>query len=142
MAFKIEWKPVLQALALKDYHPAYGSETIMVCVNPSPELWQERTNLQNENARRYAESNPESNARTNMDRAEIEQKAAEYLTWFAQEFVPQANDWFARLWSFGEEKFTVEDLAQYNNVDPHFLAWLKQRSIEMIDEHRTGRKKA
>lgn len=142
MAFKITWKPVLQALALRDYHPAYSENTIMVCVNPQSEFWKERADLLEKNARRYAESDPATNTRKKMDPGDVQKMASEYLSWFEQEFVPKANDWFARLWSFGEEQFTVDDLKEYNEIDPHFLVWLKQRSIEMIEEHRQGKKKA
>lgn len=138
MAFKIQWKPVLQALELKGYHPDFAGHTIMVCVNPNPELWKERTDLQNENARRYAEVA----LATEKKAPNAEKLAADYITWFDQTFVPRANEWFAKLWSFGEEKFTVQDLDEYNTVDPHFLGWLKQQSITMIEEHRIGRKKA
>jgi hypothetical protein len=147
MAFKIEWKPVLQALALSEYHPEFADNVIMVCVNPAPQFLQERQDLLAEYSKQLVEAKAAADtAETSPNDQEAERLAMEKGTAFDdylnQTFVPKMQDWFAGLWSFGEEKFTVEDLDEYEKIDPHLLAWLKRRSIEMIDEHRAGQKKA
>ncbi len=150
MAFKLTWKPVLQALALRDYHPDYGENVIMVCVNPQPEFLQERATLMEEYSKRFAdiklaEAKLTAARTTGKEDAELalqfQEQIQAFNTWMEQVFVETANDWFARLWSFGADQFTGADLKQYDEIDPHFLTWLKNRSMDMIDEHRQGKKK-
>ena len=148
MAIRIEWKPVLQALMLRDYHPDYGEERIMVCVNPQPEFWRERTTLMTEHARLYAAADVANQkvgtaSEDQKQAAEIAagQKATEYMLWLEQTFLPGINGWFARLWSFGEDQYTLEDINEYHQVDEHFVTWLKTRSIEMIEAHASAKKK-
>ena len=148
MAVKIEWRPVLQPLMLKEYHPDYGNECIMVCVNPEPSFWQERQSLLAEYSRRVADvdllqrkaqiASPE-----NKHEAEIRagQASTAFLEWGEREFIPGMHDWFARLWSYGDDKYTRSDVDQYQEIDPHFAAWAKARSIEMIETHASARKK-
>jgi hypothetical protein len=148
MAFKIEWKPVLQALALSEYHPAYAENTIMVCVNPEPEFWQERAKLMEEYSKRLIELQAlmtearDGSKATTEDIEAAEQKNEAFNQWAQQTFLPGMDDWFARLWSFGDEKWNKDDLNQFESTDSHLLTWLKTRSMEMIEEHRTARKKA
>ena len=149
MAVKIVWKPVLQVLALKDYHPDYGDEKIMVCVNPQPEFWREYTRLLSENARQYADADlhqkAASAALNDDERRALEisagAKATEYMVWIERTFIPSLDSWFAKLWSFGEDKYTLEDVTEFQNVDEHFLTWAKARSIEMINGHASAKKK-
>jgi hypothetical protein len=148
MAFKVTWQPVLRVLALKDYHPAFADEMINVCVNPQPDFWQERETLQNEYSQRLFEAQA-ATIKAGSAKEDVEElarrrdeKTAELDAYTKQFFLPGIQDWFARLWSFGDEKWTGEDLNDLENTDPHLLAWLKRRSIEMIEEHRAGRKKA
>ncbi len=138
MAIKIMWKPVLQALALKDYHPAFGKETIMVCVNPKPEFFAERTALMADYSRRLVEVQAALQAKA----PDATEKNDAFNEWSEKTFLPGMQDWFARLWSFGEEQYTTSDINEYEQVDPHLATWLKRRSIEMIDEHAYARKKA
>lgn len=149
MAIRIEWKPVLQALPLKDYHADYGDVKIMVCVNPQPGFWAERRQLLAEYTRRSDEAEllqkkAEIASPERKQEAEIlaGQTAAAFLEWGAGEFVPAMHAWFAKLWSFGGDQYTVEDIRQYQEIDPHFVNWLTARSIEMIDQHASARKKA
>jgi len=149
VAFKLEWKPVLQALALKDYHLEYEDNVIQVCVNPQPDFLQERTALMVENSSLLmrVQRATQNIAQAKGDDLEAATQAAReardsFNTWIQQGFLPGIQNWFARLWSFGNETFTAEDLDEYEKVDPHFLNWLKRRSMEMIDEHQAGRKKA
>ena len=146
---KLTWKPVLQALALKEYHPDYGDEKIMVLVNPTPEFMGEYVALRNEYAVRSVEvqrlmlsAETASDADKPAAKEQAVQKDQEYTAWVNDIFLPGMDDWYARLWSFGSDKYTVADLAEFNKVDPHFVTWAKASSVEMIDVHRTARKKA
>ncbi len=148
MSIKITWKPVLQALALKDYHADYGDEKIMVCVNPQPAFLRVRSQLMNDYAGRYSEVELlDKKAQIASDERKHEAETAagrastELMDWAEKVFIPGINGWFASLWSFGDDTFTVEDLNEYHSVDPHFLNWLKARSIEMIENHASARKK-
>jgi hypothetical protein len=145
MAFKIEWKPVLQALPLSDYHPEYADNTIMVCVNPKPEFMKERDALMAEYSKRLLKAQAAAKKADNgelADKAAAEATTAAFSEWSENVFLAGMQDWFARLWSFGEEKFSLADLNEYEQLDPHLTAWLKRRSMEMIEEHRIARKKA
>ncbi len=148
MAFKVTWKPVLQALALRDYHPDYGENVIMICVNPQPEFYAERTALMAEYSKQLIQMQAATQKATILKgeaKEETSEQAAQlnqaFSVWAEQTFLPGMQGWFARLWSFGAEQFTVDDLDEYEKVDPHLLAWLKRCSMEMIEEHRQGRKK-
>jgi hypothetical protein len=148
MAIVITWKPVLQALMLRDYHADYGDEKIMVCVNPQPVFWRERSDLLSDYARQLGDVNLlKSKAEIATGDAAIEagQKYTEaftnFINWGETTFVPGMHAWFAKLWSFGGEQYTAADLDQYQEIDPHFASWAKARSIEMIDAHASARKK-
>ena len=137
MKIQFKYKPVIKPLYLREYHPDYGDETIEVCVNPAPAFLQQRSALSEENARRYAES-----AKAIEKKAEnAAELVAAYMDWFNTEFNNRADEWFAKLWSFGADQWTAQELQVIKETDPHFLNWLKNRSVEMIEEHRLGRKK-
>lgn len=146
MAFTIEWKPVLQKLHLRDYHPDYGDNAITVCVNPKPGFLSERDELRSEYSRRALEIQEATRkfqtSRQDKDRQEAERLGTEFNAWCKQAFLPGTQDWFARLWSFGDDPWTAADLEQIESTDEHLVIWLKMRSIEMIDNHRTALKKA
>ena len=146
MPFKLEWKPVLQALALKEYHEAYDGNVIMVCVNPKPEFLQERATLMNEYSRRLFEAQAAAQKSEVSGQKEDQQdataKATAFSDWCEMTFLPGMQRWFAALWSFGDEQFTTIDLDAYDREDPHFLTWAKRRSIDLIEAHGTARKKA
>lgn len=149
MAVKIVWKPVLQPLLLREYHPDYGDEKILVCVNPQPAFLKERSELMAENSRRLAEvgllkQKAEIAGSENREQAEqkYNQAFAEYVAWGETVFLPAVQAWFAQLWSFGPEQYTAADLDQYQEIDPHFASWAKVRSMEMIEQHASARKKA
>ena len=135
MAFKIEWRPVLQPIALREYHEGYGTETIMVCVNPTREFMQDRNELIQKN-RELTEA---------MNKAGTEEekiaRPREYLQWYSETFLPKMQDWFARLWSYGSDQWTADDLNAMHETDAHLLEWLKNRSMEMIVVHARGIKK-
>ena len=148
MAFIVTWKAVLQALMLRDYHPDYGEECVMVCVNPQPEFMAEHVQFRRDysikitNVQLLTKKAEQDSGDTKRE-SDIAagRAAAEFLDWTDKTFLPGINDWFARLWSYGDDKFTSDDLAQIERVDPHFLTWLKTRSIEMIEAHGSARKK-
>jgi hypothetical protein len=149
MPVKIEWRPVLQPLMLKEYHADYGEERIMVCVNPRPDFLRERSDLIAEYTRRAAEMQLLANkARIagmgdgiTLTKQQADDAAAALIAWGESTFIPAMHNWFARLWSFGDDRYTAADVDQYQEIDPHFVAWAKARSIEMIEAHASARKK-
>jgi hypothetical protein len=141
MAFKLDWKPVLQAVALKDYHPDYADNVIQVCVNPQPAFWQERTDLMKEFERRSGEAQKRLFEMQQQQQPPDASIVSAFTDWSENEFMPMINDWYARLWSFGSDPWTVADVNVINETDSHLLTWLKDRSIELIEDHRLDRKK-
>jgi len=138
MAFKITYKPVLEPLPLSGYHPDYGVESLQVCVNPPAELWEEREALLKEQVD-HSEAVLEQIKKA---KAEKKQEAIDALNqWAETVYLPKTNDWFARLWSFGDDKWTAADLLNVHETDAHLLTWMKNRSIEMVEAHRLARKK-
>lgn len=142
MPFVLVWKPVMRPLQLGEYHPDFEHETIMVCVNPSPETVKRRDELMEQNAIRFTRTvEPGESRKKKQQIADTRQKVDEYIQWKESTFDVQMDEWFAALWSFGVDKYSAEDIRQYRAVDPHFVNWLFVRSIEMIKEHNTGKKK-
>lgn len=141
MPFVLVWKPVLRELRLADYHPDFGNETIAVCVNPSPETVKRRDDLIEQNAIRFTKTVEPATAKKKQARIlEAKGKIDEYTRWMNDVYHVQMDQWFAELWSFGVEKYTIETIKEYRDVDPAFVNWLFVQSIEMIKEHNTGKK--
>jgi len=142
MPFVLVWKPVLKPLKLSDYHPDFGKEVILVCVNPQKEFIKLRDDLIEQNAIRFAKTiEPPTTTDKAVQVGETRQKVDEFLHWQDEVFHPKTDEWFAKLWSFGDEQYTVDNIRQYEDVDPHFVNWLRVQSVEMIREHSTGKKK-
>lgn len=138
MKFEIKYKPVLQPLPLSGYHPDYGTESLQVCVNPPKAFMEEREALLKE----QAERSDAASEQMKDPAAEVKQQAVDSLNeWAETVYLPQMNAWFARLWSFGDDKWSADDLGKIHETDAHLLTWLKVRSIEMVDAHRLARKK-
>lgn len=142
MAKSHNWKPILKPLQLSDYHPAYGAEKILVCVNPERKFWNQLSQLVRTWQERYKETARLNNAvksaqGSDKRAAEISagQKAGEFFIWGTQVYQQEYDGWFARLWSFGDEKYTAADLAEYRKLDTALVTWLQKRSIELICEH-------
>lgn len=131
----ITWLPVLQALYLRDYNPAVTSDDhFLVCVNPQAEMWNERAAIMREFRERfeaYGAALKEKNVTVIQD----------FESWSGGEFEKRTMDWYARLLSFGEDKYTADELRQIESVDVNLLNWLFSRSIQMIEEHRRAKKK-
>ena len=139
MKITLEWKPVLEPLHLREYNPAYGDESIPVCVNPTQEFMEERAEIIHEFSERYNEY-AKALAKLKKD-AGADDIIREFSEWSESKFTPALHDWCARLFSFGDDKYTADDLAEFGRIDAHFLNWLMRRAVEMIDEHKSGRKK-
>jgi len=71
---------------------------------------------------------------------ELQNAQSEYKD-YAEKFVLRMNEWFAKLWSQGEEKETAEQIAELYNAEPALVEWMKRRSVEMLVEHRSNEKK-
>lgn len=135
MKVMLTWQPVLEKLPLKKYNPAVSTDDhFMVCVNPDRSFMDERAALMREFASRF---DAYSKALKDKDEAAIEA----FNEWSEQVFNARVNDWYARLLSYGDDKYTAEDLAEYGRVDAHFLNWLYAECIQMIEAHKSNRKK-
>lgn len=130
----IAWTPVLQPLYLRDYNSAIATdECFQVCVNPERAFMAERAKMIGEFTERfraYSQAVKEGNTK----------EAAAFEAW-SIEFTQRINEWFARLLSFGEDKYTAAEIAQIGETDSHLLNWLQVECVRMIDAHRDGRKK-
>ena len=137
MKITLEWKPVLEPLHLRDYNPAYGDESISVCVNPPQEFMEERAEIIHEFSERYDEYSRTLLKKNDKDADVIR----EFSEWSESKFTPALHGWCARLFSYGDDKYSADDLAEFGRVDVHFLNWLMRRAVGMVDEHKSGRKK-
>lgn len=137
--FVFEWKAVIHPLDLGEYNPALAGQTIPVCVNPQQEWMEERARLLNGFMERYREYNALLALKDAP--ADALEKIQAFSAWTKDTFNPAVDDWYARLFSRGEETYTAAEIAEFARVDLHFYNWLLRRVIELIEEHRTGRKK-
>lgn len=135
----LEWKPVIQPLDLGEYNPALAGQVMPVCVNPPQEVMNERAKLMGEYLDGYAEYS--KLVKTKDAPSDALEKIQAFDEWSKNTFSPAVDGWYARLFSHGEDAYTADDIAEFARVDAHFYNWLLRRAIEMIEEHRTGRKK-
>ena len=144
MKFTLEWKPVIEALDLGAYNPAFKGQSIPVCVNPPQEFMDERAEIMREFSERFDEYAKAQTRLTSNDEKKVEsaqELIKAFQDWSEGHFTPAVHDWYARLFSYDGDIYSAADLTEYGRVDVHFLNWLMQRAIEMINEHRSGRKK-
>jgi len=160
MKLTLIWQPVLEKLPLSKYNPAAaGDDHFMVCVNPEKSFMDERTAILREFSERFAayeqasksiflndQQSPELTEEQQAEfllkrRAETQGIVKDFLAWSENDFSHQVNHWYARLLSFGDDKYTAEELAEFGRVDVHFINWLYSECMQMIDAHRSARKK-
>jgi hypothetical protein len=118
------WKPILQALALKDYNEDFAGQVIWVCINPPADLLLEILGACIDYTREY-----ESRV---ADIQKLDPGAIEELTRIKQESSQRINTCFAKLWSLGEDKYSAADLAEYQRTNPSLFKWLLDESAKMI----------
>jgi hypothetical protein len=129
---KIQIKKIVRDLNLGDYDAQYEGLTLKVWVNPDRGTIAEREELQAEFETKTQE------IRSNNALAEP------FLKWVAEVYAPAILDWYARLWSQGEDAQThwsVDEMKELDTQDPAMLEWMKRRSVQMAIQHRTQEKK-
>lgn len=145
MKFELKWQPVLEPLSVRKYNKdAQEDHAFQVCVNPTPELWGERAKLLAEYADRYLTYEKHLRDVQNAEAGEapgLNEKVSEFLAWYNETFAPTNHSFIAKLLSFGEEQYSADDLESWRAVDPHFVNWLINQVIQMVEDHKTGRKK-
>ena len=131
----IKWIPVLQPLYLRDYNSAVSTDDhFQVCVNPERSFIEERSQLLREYSDRFR-------AYSQLLKDGNLEAAKDFERWSEGEFMMRVNDWYARLLSFGEDTYTADELAEIGRVDMHLLNWLQSECVQMIEAHRSQRKK-
>lgn len=128
---------IVRAVALKEYAEELGEARVNVWVNPT------RAVLEAYQALR--ERNTELNARLKATPGD----ATDDLAALMGEMSLVADgyaDWYAALWSQGEDKaqhWTADEVRQVatNETDPGFYQWLTGQTWALISEHRAASKK-
>lgn len=144
MKFKIE--KVLKPLELKEYAPEFGETTIMVWINPPRILREKLISLQIDFRKETLNRAPKEieidqeikktkNPAIRMNLEQEKQELLQSYRSFVEDWNNKVNEWFVEIWSQGtaETKWTVEELNDINQADPKLLAWLLNRTREMID---------
>ena len=159
MLKKIAVKTILRSLDLGDYDEGYRGQVLQVWVNPPRSFVIERDEaIAGFMAREQALSKMAvtqtmvtlkkkswvermwSVVSRRRSASEMQQAQDEYKD-YAEKFVPRMHEWFAEMWSQGEEKETAEQIAELYNAEPALVEWMKRRSVEMLVEHRSIEKK-
>ena len=146
MPFVPQYHPVTRPLYLREYAQAYGDQHLDVWVNPPAEFRAKHSALLEEflqrtvsveKSREIAERSQESQPAADLMR-EIE----EYNRWTAETFIPQMDEWYATLYSQNGETWTAEEVHTFIEIDEALSNWIRRKSLDLITEHRTGKKKA
>lgn len=147
---KIEIQKVVQPLALNEYQPEYGDAKLMVWVNPPKSMTDERM----EHLIQGSALRKELDAFLMLNReggAESVDEAKERIKEVLQEMKVLADEmivWLAQIWSQGPEetRMSAEELTEFmekcNESDPVLYSWLLDRTIQMIRDYRSKKKKA
>jgi hypothetical protein len=129
---KIEIKKIIRPLDLGGYASEYQGQAVQVWVNPTLAVLDERDEI----VQPYAawvdmlKDNPT--------------RVGDFDAYVTEQFAPQINGWFARLWSQAEDiasHWTVDEITIMQAHDPALLEWLKRHSMRLIAEHRSAEKK-
>ena len=123
---KIDMKPILKAIELKEYDPRLEPETVEVWVNPPRKFTAVR-----------------EDAYRNLFENKTDQ-APETVQGNLETFNQIMFGWHAELWSKGadvERHFTLAEVSELNEADPAFFSWLLRESAQALQEHRKGQKK-
>ena len=145
MPFVPQYHPVTRPLYLREYAQAYGDQHLDVWVNPPAEFRAKHSALLDEFLRRTVSV---ETARDAAGRSQESQPAAdlmreidEYNRWTAETFIPQMDEWYAELYSQNGETWTAEEVHTFIEIDEALSNWIRRKSLDLITEHRTGKKK-
>lgn len=126
---KIINRPICKVLELKDYDPRMEPGEVFIWVNPQREFLRRRDVFMRDFSR-APEINDEKSLDMNLERLEI--------------FNLQMLDWYAELWSKGENAeshWTADEVRELSDADPACFSWLVSNSTRLMSEHRKGEKK-
>lgn len=145
MTFQLRYVPVTRPLYLREYAPEFGAESLDVWVNPPPEFRAKQSSLLSEFLQRSA-SLEVTRQRAEKDSAsqaaaDLMREQDELVAWTEKVFQPAMDEWFAQVWGQRDPEMTAEFVRQIAATDESLSTWLRRRSVEMMTEHRTGRKK-
>jgi hypothetical protein len=141
---KIQITKIIRPIKLEEYATELKGQTVDVWVNPTRNVintfdnLNQRMALEMDKVRRVLPGDGED--RTNY------QKSLDHLaTWTDEEYAPKLREWYAALWSQGENQerhWTPEELKELDETDPALFNWLRDMSQEKMREHRNRQKKS
>lgn len=126
---KFDIPKIVRALDLQEYAAEWGSLQIQVWVNPPIRLLQEHDQVLVD-VRQAIKGNDQATAQIT-----IEQAAKDLVRIFAELWSQGAEE---TRWSEAEVERLVEETQP---TDPLLWNWLRERTIDMIREHRAAVKK-
>jgi hypothetical protein len=144
---RIEIEKVLQNLPLAEYAPEYGEKHLVVWVNPSRKVLQER----------IAQAERGQALRSELDELHTSagQKPAEQALARARTVVEELSvigrdslAWMSEILSQGAEdtRMSAEELTAFvadcEELDPGFWPWISKMVWQMISDYRLQKKKA
>jgi hypothetical protein len=124
----LEVRPILRPLDLGDYNDTFRGQVLQVWVNPPRAFIRERDELVGQFTLRN-------------QAAKGKKGRALFAAWLIG-FELSMNEWFAKLWSQGEQKESAKEISDLFEKDPALVEWLKRSSIEMLSAHRNAEKKS
>lgn len=144
---KLNITKVIQALDLGEYAEAMQGQVVQVWLNPDRATLRRRELLIEEyNRRLEALKNPPQV--TEKNRVKVAERFKTTLDEFNEfalgDFLKGIHEWFASLWSQHTDAgthWTTDELVELNEADPALYQWMKDRSLKMMEAHRSREKK-
>lgn len=134
----IELPKIVKRLQLAEYAEEFGEQFIEIWVNPPRDVL-----IQHDDLVKLVMKVNEDIAI--MRKAKRPQDEIDRLTNEIRELQTKIAGWYSKIWSQGETAINsneVEDLlASAHESDPAFETWIVTRTLDMIKDHREGRKK-
>jgi len=158
---KFEFEKVVLPLELRDYFPAYDGQQIHVWVNPPRAMKQEREEIIRRSSRMLSEL--VSGQRSAVSKEVVSGQLSAGKRWlqrvlglFKQPMdsaelgaVQHMNagmfGWLSRIWSQHddpESRWSVDEIQVVYDEDPALYQWMVRRTIGMMEDFRTEKKKA
>lgn len=146
---KIQIQKIVRPLDLGEYAHELKGQVVQVWINPDRITSRGRELLVEEYNRRLGALNksPEllEKIKASEDRQkELQQEIESFNTWAMGDFINGIHQWFADLWSQGADKesqWIAAELVELNEKEPALYGWMKNQSMQMIEDHRNREKK-
>ena len=133
---KISIPRVTRPVALSEYAPEYGDQTIQMWVNPP-----------RENRLAFAAISDKFAPVQDQLQQAIEQEDSDRVGELAKEIEALGLEiyaWYAEMWSQGGDTWTAEDVKELAetalDADPGLWSFLQDRSLEVMGEYRRRKK--